>query len=311
MRRLLTITLSLFLTVGVAAGQQNDAQVTQDGADNDVDVTQQAEGTHGPNTFTVTQDGEGNKVREFEQAGSGNDASIRQVGDRNTVASNPQQGFLGDATPKSHHGKIDIDQFGTANDVYDVDQRGYGNTAIIQQRALLSGVANNLVDIDAQIGPDSEAGAPEGPATTPMPGAAEAPTPGGGNTAVILQTTNGNAVGTGTGSIRGILQKGKSNLLAVFQVNGPRNEVGTKLSGAYNGSNTVAQDGERNSAVVSQRGLGGQSVEYLIQEGTANRLTVDQFGGRQNSAATIQMNGHNHSAISQNGSRNTSRVTQK
>ncbi|NBC85904.1 MAG: hypothetical protein GVY25_06900, partial [Bacteroidetes bacterium] len=136
MRRLLTITLSLFLTVGVAAGQQNDAEVTQDGADNDVDVTQQAEGTYGPNTFTVTQDGDGNKVREFEQAGSGNDASIRQVGDRNTVASNPQQGFLGDATPKSHRGKIDIDQFGTANDVYDVDQHGYGNTAIIQQRAL-------------------------------------------------------------------------------------------------------------------------------------------------------------------------------
>lgn len=302
------------MTAGVAVGQENDATVTQDGTQNAVDVEQQAAGPAGQNTFSARQDGEANVVGTFEQAGSGNDASIRQVGDENTVASNPQQGFLGENAPNSFNGLIDVDQYGTANDVYDVDQRGYNNTAIIQQRGLASEVNNNLVDIDAQISESSGGDEPAPSAPTPAADAMstmQTAYTGTGNTAIILQATDGNAVGTGTGAVRGVRQKGTQNLLAVLQVGGSGNAVGTTLSGAYNGSNTVAQDGDRNTATVSQRGLGHHTVEYLIQKGKTNQLAIDQFGGRSNTAATIQLNGQNSAGITQNGSHNMSHVTQK
>jgi hypothetical protein len=287
-----TALLALLMTAGVAVGQTNNSDVTQEGAGNNVDVTQEyvTNGVTGENTFTVSQNGDNNDVGLFEQVGAGNEATITQVGDGNTVAENPQQGFTETGSPNSYDGKITVDQYGNNNDVYDVDQQGYNNVAEVDQGGEQNDVNGNLVDIDGQ--------------TNGISGAT-------GNTVDINQTTNGNAVGTGNSSVRGVRQVGQRNELTITQEGDAGSRVGTELSGMYNGKNAIVQDGADNVATVSQRAGGNHTVKYLIQTGNSNELMIDQFGGSGNTAAAVQLNGNNMADITQNGSNNTATVTQQ
>jgi hypothetical protein len=295
-----TAALALVFAAGTAFAQSNNATVTQDGTDNSASLNQEFTpgGSGVMNTIEAFQDGEGNTIENFTQFGDGNTATIDQIGDNNDVGQNPNQGNKDASFSRSQGGTVDIDQYGDRNDVWDIDQGNTGNVANIYQGGPEAGgeADGNFVDVDLQL----DAGGSAGGGNTLQ-----------GNTVTITQSTDGNRVGVGRSAVRGVYQWGEGNELTITQKGAAGSDVGTDLSGMYNGRNAVAQEGFGNTATVTQRAGGNHTVEFLIQTGDFNELTIDQFGGSGSVASAVQLNGNNAATITQNGSNNTARVTQQ
>ena len=295
LRTTLTITVGFLFTVGVAFGQQNDAEVTQQGQDNDATLTQEHQGSQGQNFIDVYQDGASNSVDNFAQYGSGNEAILDQNGVSNTVRSNPEQGAQsgipgGGPNGASYNGLVTVDQDGEQNTVWDLDQIGSQNTAHIRQDG-----EGNFADIETQYSVNDMQE---------------------GNLAEITQTGNYNVVGNNRApGNRGIHQQGTSNELSVTQT-GNENIGGMKtLSEAgitnfgpnalvgggeqFGGRQALVQAGQGNSLTISQDGQ--DKVEFVLQNGVGNTGTITQLGG----AAS------NQASLVQRGTNNTATVTQK
>jgi len=281
-------------TAGISQTGTNNATITQIGTQNDVlDAAQAGIG----NVLSIEQTGSENLVDGFTQFDQGNVATITQVGYNNDVGQNPDQGRAGDA---SKFGQITIDQYGNNNDVWDVDQRGGSQAAFneisIRQGDVQSTVRGNLVDVDMQRGLNNEL--------------------------TITQSSDGNEVGSGHASVRGVYQDGNGNSLTVAQGGLGGHKLGTTLSG-FGGfvtpnANAIYQDGG-STATVTQDGA-NQTVEYLVQQGGSyaeilqndadNVARVAQLGG-PNVATVEQFAAGGNATVHQDGSGNTATVTQQ
>ena len=295
LRTTLTTTIALLFTVGVAFGQQNDAEVTQQGQDNDASLTQEHQGSSGQNFIDVYQEGTSNSIDNFAQYGSGNDATIDQNGVSNTVRNNPEQGAQsgipgGGPNGASYNGLVTIDQDGEGNTVWDLDQIGSQNTAHIRQEG-----EDNFADVETQYSINDMQE---------------------GNLAEITQTGNRNVVGNDRApGNRGIHQQGTSNELSLTQTGNDNvgglktlSEAGISSLGPnglvgggeqFGGRQALVQAGEGNSLTISQDGQ--DKIEFVLQNGVGNTGTITQLGG----AAS------NQASLVQRGSNNTATVTQQ
>jgi len=295
LRTTLTTTIALLFTVGVAFGQQNDAEVTQQGQDNDASLTQEHQGSSGQNFIDVYQEGTSNSIDNFAQYGSGNDATIDQNGVSNTVRNNPEQGAQsgipgGGPNGASYNGLVTIDQDGEGNTVWDLDQIGSQNTAHIRQEG-----EDNFADVETQYSVNDMQE---------------------GNLAEITQTGNRNVVGNDRApGNRGIHQQGTSNELSLTQTGNDNvgglktlSEAGISSLGPnglvgggeqFGGRQALVQAGEGNSLTISQDGQ--DKIEFVLQNGVGNTGTITQLGG----AAS------NQASLVQRGSNNTATVTQQ
>lgn len=295
LRTTLTTTIALLFTVGVAFGQQNDAEVTQQGQDNDASLTQEHQGSSGQNFIDVYQEGTSNSIDNFAQYGSGNDATIDQNGVSNTVRNNPEQGAQsgipgGGPNGASYNGLVTIDQDGEGNTVWDLDQIGSQNTAHIRQEG-----EDNFADVETQYSVNDMQE---------------------GNLAEITQTGNRNVVGNDRApGNRGIHQQGTSNELSLTQTGNDNvgglktlSEAGISSLGPnglvgggeqFGGRQALVQAGEGNSLTISQDGQ--DKIEFVLQNGVGNTGMITQLGG----AAS------NQASLVQRGSNNTATVTQQ
>ena len=295
LRTTLTTTIALLFTVGVAFGQQNDAEVTQQGQDNDASLTQEHQGSSGQNFIDVYQEGTSNSIDNFSQYGSGNDATVDQNGVSNTVRNNPEQGAQsgipgGGPNGASYNGLVTIDQDGEGNTVWDLDQIGSQNTAHIRQEG-----EDNFADVETQYSVNDMQE---------------------GNLAEITQTGNRNVVGNDRApGNRGIHQQGTSNELSLTQTGNDNvgglktlSEAGISSLGPnglvgggeqFGGRQALVQAGEGNSLTISQDGQ--DKIEFVLQNGVGNTGTITQLGG----AAS------NQASLVQRGSNNTATVTQQ
>lgn len=290
LRTTLTITIGLLFTAGVAFGQQNDAEVTQQGQDNDATLTQEHQGEKGQNFIDVYQDGTANEIENYSQFGSGNEAVIDQYGESNVVRNSPEQGAQqgipgGGPNGASYNGLVTIEQDGANNTVWDLDQIGSQNTVHIRQDG-----SGNFADVETQYSVNEMQE---------------------GNLAEITQTGNNNVVGNDLApGNRGIHQQGTSNELSVTQT-GNQNIGGMKtLSEAgisnfgpnalvgggeqFGGRQALVQAGEGNSLTISQDGQ--DQIEFVLQNGVGNSGTITQLGGSATNQASLVQRGVNNTA---------------
>jgi hypothetical protein len=256
---------------------QNDADVEQDGDDNEATVQQvyQSGWTSGINQADVVQDGNGNKVKRLRQVGASNTFSVTQDGDNNVVQSHPEQGVGNFA---SWNGSINITQNNDGNEVWDADQAGYGNSLTITQDG------NDKANVEAQV----------------SYGETEAT-----NSITITQMSGANTVGISTHPGSGAYQEGYNNTMDITQSGGASagtvdkmvSEVNsTFFRGSAEGGQGLIQAGGNNTMTIDQDGA--STVEFILQDGYTNTASVTQ-SGLGNTAQVTQMGNGNSATINQ------------
>lgn len=312
-------TLAFLLTAGVAIAQ-NESTITQDGSANEATVEQVFKGSHGMNVITVDQDGDGNKVLEYGQRGSGNDLDITQSGDNNVVREFPEQGEK-QVGAYSYNGLTTIEQTGNENEVWDADQQGFNNTSTIDQRT-----DGNFVDVEAQITTDGDRPGNEititqkggdansvGVSTAGSKGDSGLLQDGSDNAATLTQNGSDNRIGTGAVSTA---PNAPSDLGFRGKEGGPASQQSFVQAGTDNSAN-ITQDGSMNTVeyvLQDSRGYAsGNTIQSAtggaMQRGSGHTARFSQVGG--NNLAELTQTGSGHvSSVHQTGSSNNATVTQ-
>ncbi|ADB42028.1 beta strand repeat-containing protein [Spirosoma linguale] len=287
-----TINQSGVLGSIASVSQSNNSQ------NNSTVINQSVAGQH---TAYISQDGDGNfnsfnNTVAVNQTGSGNKADVRQLGiDANKNGQGGSYNNVANVTQSNQLNQAfivqkDLSAFNTAtinqagvNDIGTITQsiNSIANNATINQGAFSSG--NNRATITQQ------QSAPEGGL--------------GGNSATINQ----NLLAAGSANIATIVQgflpsvsNSNANLATISQ-EGSSNQARLQQTGDLNVA-TIMQTGNGNIVRNADASLNSSA----LQQGSNNKLTVEQIAGSSGNIANVaQIGSDNIANILQNGSANT------
>jgi hypothetical protein len=281
------------LCAAPAFAQGNTSSISQTGDDHLAENDQDGNG----NFFTAIQnDGDENKIIDFDQIGDGNIANITQSGDNNEVDIAQQEG---DVNGVNGGNQLTILQVGDRNEA-GRDNGGAAPPDAIDQRG-----DNNIGEL-TQLGDD--------------------------NVIFLEQTGNDNNALVTQGKEGGL--QATENVAAVTQKNGDWNDVDIDVQAGQENEMYVVQDGNWNKAgifngsdpipdAIDQQGDFNDA--HLLQDGDHNTMYLEQFGdyndaqmnqfGDSNTATVYQMgNGAlaevDQGTFGQNANGNTATVSQ-
>jgi hypothetical protein len=303
MKKLITLTFALLFSAGIAFGQ-NSATTNQSGNNNSAKVAQHNSG----NEATITQDGNKNTVQKMNQTYiSNNDASginvayVSQVGNRNTIKNN---GNFDGAIQAGASNSFSVDQDGKGNVVENIHQGTNSNLS-----------TNGTMDIT------QGHNAPGEDIHNSYNYVYHADQFGNDNHLTVTQTDEDHVY------VQAQVSKGLvGNTINIHQLSWD-SKVGHKDNGHGSGGYGAYQQGSDNSMDITQgawAAAGTQKVEdvfsnapydnaggqSLVQFGKSNSLTIDQAGSSYGYGSNGHYGDNEIGAVLQNGYLNHASITQ-
>lgn len=268
--KLLAGAAALALTTGIAFADDNVADSSQSGSDNDVLIEQ--------NSGSLNE-------AAIEQDGDGNDTNILQTGDRN-IAARTSAPLLQDGDDN----EIDVVQSGNVNRVgtrgFRNDQLGDGNVLDVDQTSNSNTVGEFRQESTASTGGSNTLTILQEGGDRNFVGTA-------------FQTNTGGSDNTGD-----IAQSGARNYLDSLSQTGSDNTINAEFTGDRNGADGATIG---NPAVGSLSGVAaatGAASSALTQDGAGNMIDLlitgddNQFGvsqtGNDNTVGTLTVTGNDN-----------------